>query len=816
MQSVRWIGLFLLLTTGIGLSQNPGRLHGKSKGKGVLTGTVVDAETQVPLEYASVLVYRLTDSTKVTGAVTDQDGQFVIPGLHPGRYYVTVDFIGYRQEVLSPVLMKPSLPRLDLGTIALKPAVLQTSPVEVKAEAPPIAYKIDKKVVYVSQQATAASGTAVDVLENVPSVEVDIEGNVKLRGSGNFTLLINGRPTVLDPSEVLQQIPASMIDRIEIITNPSAKYDPEGIAGILNVILKKKGPRGIAGTLSLNAGLDQKYGGSILLSRRTRNANVYLSLHYNHRYYPGSYSGSYLYEVPMLFSIQREMEGSFAHQMLPAGLRAGLDFRLSPKDFLSVGGSYGRWQMERNSTVHYVEVGIPPDPPFPETTRYITENTWKRSGPYTSGFLSYEHDFAGQEHKATLDFSYSKRSGNEESQSFQFDDTTGGILSGNLATEEGPSERGDLKLHYQRPILTSSKLELGYQGSLRRSQTLKSYAIWDTASGEFVFQPEFQHDVQTSHLHHAIYGLLSNETGRLGWQVGLRIERIHRTIQLKEVGETFKLDQMDYFPSFHISYKLAERTQVMAGYTRRIRRPRSWWLEPYLTWIDANTVYQGNPDLQPSFSDAVDLGFQTPMGPLDVTIDAYARFTHQRIERIQRIYEGDVVLFTYDNVGSSESYGSEINIDWKPLPFWSLNGVLDLSEFRLYGTSYRGSFQWNLRLRSDFRLGRATQIQVTARYTSPSVTSQGTREGYYTLDLAWRQNFSRSLSLILQVRDVFRTGKWSFTSSFENRTIERTYQRKAPVITISLRYLFNTYRPEKRPQIPSTEEEQPPDIFEGF
>ncbi len=785
------------------------------RGPGVITGTVIDQEAQVPLEYASVIVYRLKDSTKVTGAATDQEGQFVLSGLRPGRYYLTVDFIGYKQKVIAPVVLRPPKLQVDLGTIGLEPALFQTEPVEVKAEAPPIAYKIDKKVVYVSQQATAASGTAVDVLENVPSVEVDIEGNVKLRGSGNFTLLIDGRPTVLDPSEALQQIPASMIDRIEIITNPSAKYDPEGIAGILNVILKKKGTRGIAGSLNLNAGLDRKYGGNLLLSRRTRNLNVYLSLSYHHRYSPGSYSGSYLYEVPTLFYLRQDMQGTFSHQMLPMGVRGGLDLHLSTKDFLSLGGSYGRWQMERNSQVHYVEVGIPPDPPFPETTRYFTDNFWKRSGPYTSGFLSYEHDFAGQEHKVTLDLSYSRRSGNEASRSLTLDDTSGVVLAGNLATEEGPSERADLKLHYQRPILTSYKLELGYQGSLRRSQTLKSYATWDTTSGEFVSQPEYQHDVRSSHLQHAVYSLFSGETGRLGWQLGLRVESIHRTIQLREVGETFRLNRLDYFPSFHVSYKLGEQTQVMAGYTRRIQRPRSWWLEPYLTWIDANTVYQGNPGLQPSFSDAVDLGLQTPIGPFDLTLEAYARFTHQRIERVQRTYEENVILFTYENVGASESYGSEINVDWKPLPFWSLNAVLDLSDFRLYSTSYRESFQWNVRLRSDFRFGRAAQIQVTGRYASPSVTSQGTREGYYTLNLAWRQNFSRSLSLILQVRDVLRTGKWSFTSTFENRTIERTYQRKAPVVTISLRYLFNNYRPEKRPQIPR-EEEQPPDIFEGF
>lgn len=230
---------------------------------GSITGQVYDADLNVPIEYANIVLRSLRDSSQVNGTITDQSGRFTLPGVRPGRYFVEVSFIGYRQKTVGDVAVGPGAVR-DLGRVTLRQSAVAMPGVEATAERPTLEYRIDKKVVDVSKMATAASGTAVDVLENVPSVKVDVEGNLTLRGSGNYTVLVDGKPSPIEGSDALQQIPAGTIDKIEIITNPSAKYDPEGISGIINVLLKKQRQAGISGTATLDGGWPQRYGGSFL------------------------------------------------------------------------------------------------------------------------------------------------------------------------------------------------------------------------------------------------------------------------------------------------------------------------------------------------------------------------------------------------------------------------------------------------------------------------------------------------------------------------------------------------------------------------
>ena len=220
---------------------------------GKLSGSVFDAEYQEPLEYANIVLYRQQDSVQVTGTITDYNGYFQLNGIRPGMYYMEISFIGYKTHIIEGLDITPAKPGVHVGNIFLTSTIVAVEGTEVVSERPIMSYEIDKKVVNVSGQLTTVSGTAVDVLENVPSVDVDIEGNVSLRGSENFTVLIDGRPTILDPSDALQQIPASMIDNIEIITNTSARYDPAGLYGIINVIMKKKRLQGISGIANMNA-----------------------------------------------------------------------------------------------------------------------------------------------------------------------------------------------------------------------------------------------------------------------------------------------------------------------------------------------------------------------------------------------------------------------------------------------------------------------------------------------------------------------------------------------------------------------------------
>jgi outer membrane receptor protein involved in Fe transport len=228
-----------------------------------IVGQVYDADLNVPIEYANIVLRSLRDSSQVNGTVTDESGRFALPGVRPGRYFVEISFIGYRQKTVSDVAVGPGATR-DLGRLSLRQSAIAIEGREVTAERPRLEYRIDKKVVNVASNPSAQNGTAVDALENAPGVKVDVENNVTLRGSGSFTVLVDGRPSLLESSEALQQLPAATIDRIEIITNPSAKYDPEGVSGIVNVILKKQRQSGLSGMTTVTGGLDDKYGGDLL------------------------------------------------------------------------------------------------------------------------------------------------------------------------------------------------------------------------------------------------------------------------------------------------------------------------------------------------------------------------------------------------------------------------------------------------------------------------------------------------------------------------------------------------------------------------
>ncbi len=349
-----------------------------SRKNGLIKGIILDRETDYPLEYASVSLFRTEDSTLVTGILTDKNGEFILKNLRPEVYFLKIDFIGYRMKEIYHIVLKPSDNIIDVGRIYLEPVSFILETQEVKAEPAPITYRVDRKVIEVSKQATALSGTAVDVLKNVPSVSVDIEGNVKLRGSEDFNVYIDGRPTVLEPSDALKQIPASAIDKIEIITNPSAKYDPEGVAGIINIILKKSKLQGINGILNLNAGVDEKYGGNILLTWKKRKINTFFGLNYDKRTFPGNMNSDRI-----LSDVKIKSDGTFKRGFNPAGIRAGIDFKLNEKNTLGISGSYGFWKMEGQGDLNYTE--------FSDSTgeiNYKTHDTFKRSGPFIMKLFS--------------------------------------------------------------------------------------------------------------------------------------------------------------------------------------------------------------------------------------------------------------------------------------------------------------------------------------------------------------------------------------------------------------------------------------------
>ena len=765
---------------------------------GLITGIIVDAKDQTPIEYAYIILYSEVDSTQITGAVTEEDGRFMLNGIRPGKYYLDVKYMGFESYTAHSLQIGRGNRRIDLGEIQLKESLSSTEGIEIVAEKPAMTYLIDKKVINVSQHQTATSGTAADVLENIPSVTVDIEGNVLLRGSASYLVLIDGKPTVLEPSDVLQQIPASTIEDIEIITNPSAKFDPDGTAGIINIITKKGKLNGTSGIVNIDLGLDEKYGADFLLYFRTQKFNFYIGGDYNIRNYPGTRSE----ERWSIFNDTTSFinsDGSSDRSRNRYSVKGGLDYSITSNDNVSIGLRYGGRAMTRESKLNYDQWNEPGG----LHQLYISKSEQERSGDFLALNLDYRHQFAQKGHEIITQVIYHQRDMDEESMD-ELLDSNDQITSGRKTTEQGPASPLRIKIDYTLPINKKNKIEAGYQSRLGHSEDITSLCDYDSSTGQYEIQPEFSYKIEYDRHIHGLYSMYSGETGSLGYQGGLRAEYTNRKFDLTNTSSVFTLERWDYFPTVHFSYQFSKERQMMASYTRRIKRPRGYSFEPFDTWMDAYNVRRGNPDLKPEYINSYELGYQIFFGRSILSFEGYYRMTTNKIERVRSVYEADITLHTFANAGTSYTFGSELMLNTDVFKLWNVNLMANLYNYRIEGNLLgrpfsRESFNWNTRFNNTLNLLKSTRLQVNAMYNSPSVSAQGSREGYMTLNLGLRQEFlDRALSATLQVRNVLQTARHDFISEGLNFYSHTRFERKAPMVTLNLSYKIHNYKEERK------------------
>lgn len=766
-------------------------------GGGIITGKTLDTINDRPVEYANIILFDQTDSTQITGTTSGSDGQFQLRPIPRGIYTIEVRFMGYKIESQSDIRVAGPRSRVDLGVIALQPTVLEMEGVQVQGERPALTYDIDKKVINVDRMQTAISGTATDVLENVPSINVDIEGNVSLRGSGNFQVLIDGRPSVLDANDALQQIPASSIQDIEIITNPSSKYDPDGTAGIINVVLKKNKHLGNSGLANFNGGVSDKYGGDILVEHREESFRALLGLDFNRRFYDGNEREERMTAKDDIASYI-DSEGSSSRGRVSTGVRASLDLNLSPNDNLSFSARGGQGSFQHNSRTQFDTWSET----LPERSRYISQETGERSGLYLSLNSSFRHQFPQKGHEWEGQIHYRYRDGDDETIN-KLTTLDRNTISGRKSTESGPASSLRLKFDYSRPLGQESRFEAGYQSDFRRSEEASGLLDFVPQRNTYVPLPEYEH---TTHYHrntHAVYTLYRGTIKGLGLQGGLRGEYTDRQVELAGTENVFTIDRWDLFPTAHMSYEFNEQQQFMASYTRRIDRPRGYYLEPFETWSDAYNVRKGNPGIVPEYIDSYESGYQTIVGSSLFSAELYYRMTHNKIERVRSVYDTNITLHTVENVGTDYSFGTELLFNFDVGRWWDVNLMGNLYNYRIEGELYdevfsRESTNWSARFNNVFKLRKTTSLQINSRYNSPTVSSQGRREGRFRTDLAIRQDFfDRALSATLQVRDVFGQDKHEYTSEGPDFYTSRYYTHESPVLMLNLKLNINNYKSDR-------------------
>lgn len=756
-----------------------------------ITGRIIEKSTGKPLEYANILLLSHTDSSMIAGTVSGLDGVFLFPKVIPGKYLLDVRFIGYDDVFLEVTALQPDI-IVNLGDIFLAPSSLKLDDVVVQGERSPVTYMTDKKVIDVSQMQTSASGTAAEVLESIPSVTVDIEGNVSLRGSQSFTVLINGKVSPMDAQDILQQIPASSIDRIEVITNPSSRFEAQGTAGVINIILKESTNLGLSGFINANTGLNDKYGGDMLFDYSMENFSAAVSIDYNRRFFPGDSRQTNRYYGAGSFS-EFLYNGTSKWGRTSYGLRGSLMWKASPVDEFSFGFYSGHREGENSSfssiKSRFVSAGT-------DSSDIYNEAGFRSRGGEVARFnLDYSRDFGREGHELILALSYHTHNSEESTLSNLL--RNGQQFSGRNSTESGPSGEYEFKADYVLPYGQENAVEAGYQFSNEVSDEKTGLSEYSLLSNTFQNLSQFDRFTVLTETDQGIYTQVRHYIGNLGLQAGVRAEYTYRNIDERLRNLTTEVKDWDIFPTFFSSYKFAEGHQVTASFTRRVERPGGWELEPFETFTDANNVRIGNPGLLNEYINSYEAGFQTFISDISISGEVFHRHTMNKIENLSSLYSPGVTLQKPYNIGEDFATGTELMILFDPVAMWNVNLMGTLYDYRIKGIAEGNNFErtatnWNLRAANTVKFSPVFQMQVNAGYTAPSVSSQGNTSGSFSTDLAAKYDLmEKRLSLTLQIRDIFGTAKRETTRQSASVYRYEYNVRESPMVMLNIRYNIN-------------------------
>jgi outer membrane receptor protein involved in Fe transport len=800
-----FIALFLFgnfFSAALAQSPRPGADPSAIPGSGNIKGIIRDSTSNGAIEYATVGLYRQNDSSLVSGTITDPSGAFSIKGLSIGKYYLVANFIGYTKRIISDIAITPQKASLNVGMVALNPNTTQIADVQIVAQSQRVEYKIDKKVVNVSQDISAAGGTLVNVLENTPSVQVDVEGNVSLRGSGNFQLLIDGKPSVIQGSEGLQQIPASAVQSLEIITSPSAKYDPDGEAGIINVIMKKQKNTGIGGVVNASIGTRQKYTTDFLLNFKREKFNFYVGGEYaNQKNYNTGKSEKRTYSGDTTTYNLSNMDGVFYRRSL--NLKSGFDYYINDKSTLSLSGAI----TDRNFNRDFNTLGHWYTEPFSRDSFYREESKSTDKSKQYNVNLDYVKNFDDKGHKlqASVYYEFGKENeaeGNLVRTTNSLYEITGADPTQSRSRTAQPESNLRLELDYTRPI-GANKLELGLQSRWDRVKADYIYDDYQSLGNEWIYNDTISNSLNYLDALQSAYSIFSGPVGKFEYQIGLRTEYDNRSLRQLTSNESFTYEKFHFFPSFFISRKVGEVHQFQLNYSRRVQRPDERDLNPFKEFRGSNNVFYGNPGLKPEFTNAYELNYQYTLKKGFISLETYYRTTSDKITRINGVdtLNGkQVFISTTTNADRDYSLGAELMANVDLTKWWQLNLTGNLFRYQLTGkvdgkdvTSVSNT--WRTNFNSTFKLKWDTRLQVTGVYNGPSKTLQGQRDGFFVANLALRKEFlKKQLSVSLSARDIFATGVFAFTSESSTFYTFNKFKREAPVVTLNLTYRINNYR----------------------
>jgi len=798
---VRFITVILILSISNGLFAQQSKI--------TLSGTVVDKITQQPIHYVSVMILRQKDSSTVTGTLTDKKGRFFVQDMLPGNYIVRYSFIGYDTSGSESITITDQQREFNLGTIVLSNSTQQLNEVVVTGKKPMLNTSIDRKVYNVDQDIMSKSGAASDILKNIPSVEVDIDGNVSLRGSGDVMILINGRPSPLmgkNRAEVLQQIPASSIERIEVITNPGARYRPDGTSGIINIVLKKNNKAGINGMLIANAGNRERSNGSITLNYNKSRFNTFISYsvrqdernRYNH------IARSYFDSVGAVSSFYEE-QGKLKARPLSHLLRAGIDYTINEKNSIGISGSNLVNNLTRNDKVNRF---------YFDKTKLLTDQFDRtRHAPAIEheidGTVYWQHNFKKDGHEFRIEGTASSQREDEKNyyaNIYNFPPART-IPDNNWVNQVEKNQQ--LTFDYTNPISENKTMGLGYAGSFIQQDIDFYVEDFDTAQNKFIPNKDRSNRFLYHEIVHAFYGTYEQSLQSFSFSIGLRAEAAYTNVNLKTNDSVIGNEYYRLYPTLHLAYEL-KKGELQLNYSRRVNRPEGDDLNPFPEYIDPLNLRAGNAKLLPEFIHSIEFGYQIKGKQFSFVPSIYYRYKYNSFTTVTKPLNDSVLLTTRENLSNDQSAGLELIFSLNLTKFFSAN----LSSNIFYNTinasglgfaEKRSIVSNSTNFNSTFTFTPNTQLQISCNYRSARQTAQGKQNATFVFNMGARQDlFKKKCTVTATLSDVFKTlrQKSTISSSYLQQT--GINSRDARIFYIGFSYRFGSSNSKK----PATEKMQ--------
>ncbi len=794
-------------------------------GTAAISGVVIDEDSGEPVGFASAALVTQVSKSYVKGMQTVDDGKIMFADIAPGTYTLRITYVGYEDYLRENIVVEAGKD-VNLGNISLKPSGELLDEVVVEGTPPAMELGIDRRIFNVAQSTISTGGTASDLLANVPSLQVDVDGSVSLRGSSSVRILIDGRESAMagsDITQLLQAMPANSIERIEVVTNPSSRYDAEGQSGIINIVLKKEARHGFNGGVNASAGSYNNYNAGFNLNYRKEKFNYFGNYNFNRRRRVGDGLNSV-----RQFSTNSLTENwnESNHLGLNHSVRLGADYFITEKTMVGFSGNLSFRGNDRNDDMFYAYLN--------NAELGGTSDRFSRQDEDDLGYdlnFDFKQGFtrAGEEIVANVAFGRDTEEGvNRFDQTFTDPSM---VLDRRVNNTSEDGRNLNLQLDYVLPFDEDNKFEAGYRSIIRRSEDTQYSEYFNVDEGVMLPDYDISNDFNMESIVHALYTNYQKKlTEKFGFQFGLRAEQAYLNTEYISFDPTLTPDarvatgRLDYFriyPSLFLTQEFGNQNQLQASYTRRVSRPRGWQVNPFVDVSDPMNIRQGNPNLMPEDIHSFEVSYAKFWDAVTFTSSAYYRRVNDVVQPIITTVEGmDGVTFSqWQNISRNEATGFELitKIDFSKKVDAMVNA-------NLFHTRFHGSeefdiepaegFNWNTNVTANYRIVPGLSAQARAEYQAPRIMAQGRGIEQFVIDAGVRWDvLNRKGSIMFNVRDLLNQRRWGgytqtnqFYRYFENRGMRRMFM-------VSFNYRFGQQDFQERDKRRNRNEEM--DDFNG-